>query len=171
MRSKLRHLELAELDLLDEGVWWDVLDGAADGLGGAEDLADGSRGGAGHRARAELLGDGEDVVVGDVAAVRDVLHLLAVARGLLEGADDEGGRARHDLDLGLPVLDEEVARDLQALPVLGGLLDVVADLLRGQTEGAELGAEGTGADWLTADAADDELVLCVWVELWRHWKS
>ena len=42
----------------------------------------------------------------------------------------------------LSVLDLELTRDLEALPVLGGLGDVVTDLLGRQTKGTDLDKNG-----------------------------
>ena len=56
--------------------------------------------------------------------------------------DDERGGGGDDLDLGLPVLDDELNGDFEALPVLRGLGDVVADLLGGEAERAHLGGQG-----------------------------
>ena len=71
-----------------------------------------------------------------------VLVLLSVSGGLVELADDEGRSARNDLHLfhdestithysSLTIHDSELDRDLQTLPVHGGLLDIVTDLLGG----------------------------------------
>ena len=118
-----------------------TIDGASDGLSGAQDLLHDS---------GQLLGLGpglhhpggvDDVVHGDVAVVLDVLHLLPVPGGLLEGLDDEGGGRGDDADLGLPVLDGQLDGDLQALPFGGGLGDVLANLLGGETQGTDLGGQ------------------------------
>ena len=68
-----------------------TVDGAADGLGGAEDLLHDARevarvGAGPHDARRV-----DDVVHRDVAVVTDVLHLLAVARRLLQRLQTKGG--------------------------------------------------------------------------------
>ena len=74
-----------------------------------------------------------------------VLVLLSISGGLVELADDEGRSARNDLHLfhdetslarysSLAVHDSELDRDLQTLPVHGGLLDVVTDLLGGLSD-------------------------------------
>ena len=68
----------------------------------------------------------------------DVLDLLPVPWGLLEGLDDEGRGGRHHGALGLPVLDAELNSDLQTLPVSGGLGDVISHLLGGEAEGTNL---------------------------------
>ena len=68
-------------------------------------------------------------------------HLLPVTWWLLEGLDDEGGGRGDDADLGLPVLDGQLDGDLQALPFGGGLGDVLANLLGGETQGTDLGGQ------------------------------
>lgn len=67
-------------------------------------------------------------------AFRTILDLLAVTRGLLELLDDEGRSRGDDVDLGVTVLDGELAGDLQSLPVSGSLGDVISDLLGGLKE-------------------------------------
>ena len=76
-----------------------TVDGAADGLRGAEDLLHDARevarvGAGPHDARRV-----DDVVHRDVAVVLDVLHLLAVARRLLQRLQEEEGsdHANHKL--------------------------------------------------------------------------
>ena len=71
-----------------------------------------------------------------------VLVLLSVSGRLIELADDEGRSTGNDLHLchdestithysSLTIHDSELDRDLQTLPVHGGLLNVVTDLLGG----------------------------------------
>lgn len=111
-----------------------VVDGAADRHGGAQHLLDGARQVGGARPVPHLARHLDDVLQGDVARVLDVLGLLAVADGLLQGLDDQGGGRGHDLDLGLAVLDDQLDRDAQALPVLGRLLgDILTNLLTQKT--------------------------------------
>lgn len=87
----------------------------------------------------------------------DVLHLLTIAWGLLQGLDDESGRGWDDVDGGLTILDGQPDCDLQALPFLCGLGDVVTDLLGRETEGTDLGSEGRSSGNFTSDSpqADD----------------
>ena len=68
----------------------------------------------------------------------DVLDLLPVPGGLLEGLDDEGGGRGNHADLGLPVLDGQLDSDLQALPFGGGFGDVLANLLGREAERTNL---------------------------------
>lgn len=74
----------------------------------------------------------------------DVLGLLAVADGLLELLDEEGGRGRLDLNLSLTVGNDQLDSDADSLPLLGVLDDVVTDLLRGHTEGSDLRGQDRG---------------------------
>ena len=60
----------------------------------------------------------------------DVLLLLAVSRGLLEGLDNEGRSGGDDRDLSLTVLDGELDGDTETLPVAGGLGDIFTDSVR-----------------------------------------
>ena len=131
-----------------------TVDGAPDGLGGAEDLLHDPGEVPGHGPGPHDARRRDDVVHGDVARVLDVLDLLAVPRGLLERLDDEGGGGGHHADFGLPVLDGELDGDLEALPVLGGLGDVVADLLGGEAERANLGGQGGGGRDLASDGTE-----------------
>lgn len=61
----------------------------------------------------------------------DVLLLLAVTDGLLEGLDDEGGSRGDDRDGGLTVLDGELDGDTESLPVASSLGNVLSNLLGG----------------------------------------
>lgn len=61
----------------------------------------------------------------------DVLLLLSVAQRLLERLDDVGRGGRDDHDGRLTVLADQLDRDVQALPRLGGLDDIIGDLLGG----------------------------------------
>ena len=81
-------------------------------------------------------------------ATTTVLVLLSVSGRLIELADDEGRSAGNDFHLfhdestlthysSLTVHDSELDSDLQTLPIHGGLLDVVTDLLRGLSRHTE----------------------------------
>eukprot|EP00621_Florenciella_sp_RCC1693_P003698 CAMPEP_0182524758 /NCGR_PEP_ID=MMETSP1323-20130603/2010_1 /TAXON_ID=236787 /ORGANISM="Florenciella parvula, Strain RCC1693" /LENGTH=204 /DNA_ID=CAMNT_0024733377 /DNA_START=465 /DNA_END=1081 /DNA_ORIENTATION=- len=133
-----------------------AVDGAAERAGGAKDLLDGALKLARHRALAHLARDVDHLIEGDVAIVLDVLDLLAVAHRLAEALHKEGRRRGDDLGGGLAVHDGELDGHVLALPVHGGLLDVLTDLLRGETERTDLrGKSRSGAD-LTTDGAEDE---------------
>merc|ERR1712001_240019 len=145
-----RTVDLAVIDLVDDVVRVLAVDGAADRLGRAQDLLHHPGELPGHRPGPHHPGSIDDVVQRDVAAVLDILDLLSVARGLFQGLDDEGRGRRYHRDSGLPVLDLELDRHLETLPVAGRLGDVVTDLLRGQTKGTHLrGQGGGGADLAT----------------------
>ena len=85
-----------------------------------------------------------------------MLDLLLVPGGLLQGLDDQGRRGRHDRDLVLAVLHVQAAGHAQALPVGGGLGEVITALLRRQAEGTELGGKRSdGADLTTGHLNED----------------
>lgn len=84
-----------------------------------------------HGSRSELSGDLDDLIQRDVAVVLDVLLLLSVAQRLLERLDDIGRGGRDDLDGSLTVLADQLDSDVQALPGLGSLDDIIGDLLGG----------------------------------------
>merc|ERR1719411_973310 len=144
-------LVVTAVDVVDDVVGGTAIDGASDGLSGAQDLL--------HDAR-QLLGLGpglhdpggvDDVVHGDVAVVLDVLDLLPVPWRLLEGLDDEGRGTGHHTALCLPVLDAELNSDLQTLPVSSGLGDVISHLLGGEAERTNLGGKRGGSSNLASD--------------------
>ena len=58
--------------------------------------------------------------------------LLSITRRFLEGLDDESSRTGYHLNLGLPVLDDQLdgRGDSQPLPFHGCLGNVVSNLLR-----------------------------------------
>jgi hypothetical protein len=146
-----------------------AVDGAADGDAGAENLLDGAGEVLGHGAGAHDPGDLDDVVEGDVPVVLDVLSLLAVALGLLEGLDHQRGSGGHHRDLGLAVLDRQLHGDAQALPVLGRLLGyVLSDLLRGEPKRTDLRGERAGRTDLAAGHSDVHVHHLGGVQFWRH---
>lgn len=88
---------------------------AANGESGTKDLLHDSLQGLGERLEAHGPGNIDDLVQGHALVVLDVLLLLAVARGLLQRADDEGRSTGHDGDGGLTVLDGESDRNTKTL--------------------------------------------------------
>lgn len=58
-----------------------------------------------------------------------IFDLLSVSWGFLQCLDDERGGAGDHADGGLPVLDRQLDGDLETLPVLGSLGDVITDFL------------------------------------------
>merc|ERR1711992_326613 len=135
-------LDVSAVDVVDDVVRCTAIDCASNGLGGSQDLLHDARELLGLGAGPHGAGGVDDVVHRDVAVVLDVLHLLPVPGGLLQGLDDQGGGRGDDADLGLPVLDGQLDGDLQALPFGGGLGDVLANLLGGEAQGTDLGGQG-----------------------------
>merc|ERR1719189_807273 len=111
-----RTVDLPIIDLVDNVVRVLTINSAADRLGRAQDLLHHPGEFPRHGPGPHHPGSVDDVVQRDVAAVLDVLDLLSVARGLLQGLDDEGRSRRHNGDSGLSVLDLELDRHLEALP-------------------------------------------------------
>jgi len=97
-----------------------------------------------------------------------VLDLLAVARRLLQRLDDQRGSGRHDLDLGLAVLHEEFGRDAEALPVQGGLRNIIANLLWREAQRANLRRQRRHSTDLPACHAHVDDLDLVRIKLGRH---
>ena len=88
-----------------------TIDRAADRLSGAEDLLNGALQLARHGAFPHDAGDVDDLVEGNVAAVFDVLDLLAVTWGLLEGADEKRRGAGNHAHRRLTILNRQLHGD------------------------------------------------------------
>jgi len=164
----LWHAVLAIVDLDDDVVWVGAIDLAADRLGSAEDLLDGAGERLGHRADAHLTSDLDDLIESNAALVLDVLDLLLITWGLLESANDERRGRWQNVDLGLSVLDGQLDRDAEALPLGGVLGDIFRDLLWGQTEGTDLGGQSGRGSTLTTSNSENYFMNSSWIELWRH---
>lgn len=108
-------VNLASLDVVRDVLGAAAVNLAADGESSTEDLKDGTLERLGHRAVAHGAGNLDDVVHGNGLGVLDVLLLLAVTRGLLEGLDDQGRGRRHNRDGGLTVLDGELDSHTETL--------------------------------------------------------
>ena len=147
LESSLRDLSLQVARIFS-------VDRASDGRAGSEDFLDGTREGLGAGAGSHLPGNIDNLVEGDVSIVLDVLGLLPVPGGLLQSADDQGGSRRNNIDDGITILDGELDRDLQSLPVLGGLGDIVSNLLWGKTERSNLRGKGRSSSDFTSDCSD-----------------
>lgn len=151
-------LDLTSVDTLNDGVRVLAVDGAADRLGSAEDLLDGTGKALGERLEAHLAGDLDNLVEGDVATVLDVLLLLAVTRGLLERLDDERRGRGDDRDGSLTVLNGKLDSDTETLPVTSGLGNVFTDLLGRETKRTNLGGKRRrGTDLTTGGTEVDDL--------------
>lgn len=105
-----------------------------------------------------------DLVKRDGLGVLDVLLLLAVTRGLLEGLDDKGGGGGNDRDGGLTVLDGQADGDAETLPVASGLGDIFTDLLGRKTERTDLGRKGGRGTDLTSGGTEVNDLLLIGVE-------
>src|SRR5699024_1837611 len=108
---------------------------------------------ASHAARTHGPCNLDDLVHGQVATVFDVLHLLSVASRLLQRLDDQRGGGRDHCDGRLSVLNDQLAGDLEAFPVGGGLGNVITDLFRRQTKGTDFGSERRGGTYLTTNSS------------------
>jgi len=136
-----RNLNLARLNVVGDVLGAAAIDLAAGGESGTENLLDGTLELLGHGLVGHDAGNGDDLVKRDGLGVLDVLLLLAVTRRLLEGLDDEGRSGRNDGYGCLTVLDGQLDRDAESLPVTRGLGDIFTDLLWRQTERTDLGGE------------------------------
>lgn len=115
--------------------------------------------------------DLDDLVERDGLGVLDVLLLLTVTRGLLEGLDDQGRGGGNDRDGGLTVLDGQADGDTETLPVAGGLGDIFTDLLGRKTERTDLGRKGGRGTDLTSGGTEVNDLLLVGVEFGSFAKS
>ena len=168
MHLVLGDLVVTAVDEALDGAGSHAVDSAANRLAGAEDLLAGASEGGSHGAGTHDAGNADEVVLGDVAVVLDVLLLLLVTDGLVEGLDDESGSAGDDLDGGLTVLHDELAGDTETLPVLGSLGDIITDLFGVETEGTDLGGKSGTGGGLTTDNLDEDLLLFVGVDFRGH---
>ena len=175
----LRDLDLARLDVVRDVLGAAAVDLAAGGESSTEDFLDGTLKVLGHRLEAHGAGDVDDLVEGNALGVLDVLLLLPVTRGLLKGLDDERRGRRNNRDSSLTVLDGQLDRDTETLPVASGLGDIFTDLysksalflstsffcrekrtLGRKTKGTDLGSERRrGTDFTTSGSQVDDLNL------------
>lgn len=128
MRSFKRTLNLARLNVVGDVLGAAAINLAASAERSTEDLLDGALQVLGHRLEAHGAGDLNDLIEGNALGVLDVLLLLAVTRGLLEGLDDERRGRGNNGDGGLTVLDGQLDRDAETLPVASSLGDIFTDL-------------------------------------------
>ena len=162
-----------------------TVNSAADRLGSTKDLLADSTELSGHGPGPHGASSLVDVVHGDVPVVLDILHLLPVPRGLLQGLDDEGGGGGNNRDGGLrdgnmncgqyslalfylSVLDLQLNRHLQTLPLGGVLGNVVTNLLGGQTQGTHLRGKGGGGSNLSSDGSQVDVLHLIGIKLRGH---
>lgn len=158
-------VNLASLDVIANILGAATIDLAANRESGTEDLKDGTLELLGKRTVLHDACDVENLIKSNGLGVLDVLLLLAVTRGLLEGLDDKGRGGGNNRDSGLTVLDGESDRDTETLlqisktrvsnlrprtesfdraisyPVTSVLGNVFTNLLGRQTEGTDLGGQ------------------------------
>jgi len=164
----LRYFELSVVNLVDDVMRRFAVDGAADGLSGAQDLLDGAFQLTSHGSLLHDAGNVDDFFEWNISAVLDVLDLLAVTRRFLESADEKSRGAGNDADGSLTVLDRQLDGDAETFPVLGGFGDVITDLLGRKTEWSNLRSKGgSGSDFTTDGTKADNLDFSG-IELGRH---
>jgi hypothetical protein len=161
----LGNVNLASLDIVRDILGAAAIDLAADGESSTQNLKDGTLERLGHGASAHGAGNLNNVIEGDGLVVLDVLLLLAVTGGLLEGLDDQGRGGGNNRDGSLPILDGQAHCDAQPFPVSGVLGDIFTNLLGRQTKGTDLGGQSRlGSDLTTSHTQVNDLHL-IGVEL------
>merc|ERR1711970_1467605 len=128
-----RDFELSVVNLVDDVMRRFAVDGAADGLSGAQDLLNGAFQLTSHGSLLHDAGNVDDFFEWNISAVLDVLDLLAVTRRFLESTDEKSRGAGNDADGSLTVLDRQLDGDAETFPVLGGF-------------GSDFTTDGTKAD-------------------------
>lgn len=108
-------VDLTRLDGVDDRLRGLAVNLASNAVRRSENLLDSAGKRLGEGLVPHSPGNLNDLVEGDGLVVLDVLFLLAVTGGLLQGADDEGRGGRNDGDGGLTVLDGELDRDAETL--------------------------------------------------------
>lgn len=107
-------VNLAVINLLEDNLGRLAVDAAANAVGSAKNFLDGTLQLLRERLEAHLTGNLDDFIKADRLVVLDILLLLAVPWGLLEGLDDERRGGGNDRDGGLTVLDSELDSHAQA---------------------------------------------------------
>lgn len=121
---------------------------------GSQDLTDGAAELTGKGLAAHLAGNINNLIQGQVTVMLNVLFLLTITRGLLQGLDDHAGSAGLHLKGGNTVGNSELNTDTEALVVKSGLGNIILDLLSGDTEGTNLlGQSGTST--FTTNSTDE----------------
>jgi hypothetical protein len=122
------NLNLASLYIIRDVLWATAIDLAASAEGSTKNLQNGALQVLGHRLEPHCARNGDDLVKGHTLSVLDVLLLFAVSGRLLKGLDDERRGGGNDGNSSLTVLNGQLDRDAQSLPVSGGLGNVFTDL-------------------------------------------
>lgn len=143
MRLLFGDLNLARLDVIGDVLGAATVNLAASAKRSAKDFFDGALQIFGHGLEAHGAGNVDDLIEGNALGVLDVLLLLPVTWRLLEGLDDERRGRRHNGNCSLTVLDGQLDRDAETLPVASGLGNVFTDLY------TELAATELCSTWRT----------------------
>mmetsp|Transcript_8710 Transcript_8710/g.12824 ORF Transcript_8710/g.12824 Transcript_8710/m.12824 type:complete len:203 (+) Transcript_8710:614-1222(+) len=167
-RLLLGAVELVVVDGGLQGSGLHALDGAADGVAGAEDLLHGALELLREGLVAHLSDDLEELGLGQVARVLDVLDLLSVTEGLLELLDDQAGGVRLNVDLGSSVLNGQLHGDTNALPSAGALDNVITDLLRRHAQRTDLRGQHGRRGLLASILPQEDDLHLVGVKLGGH---
>ena len=146
-----------------------LVDGTSDRSGGTQDFLDGTLEGLGHGLAPHDASNLDDIVEGHVAVmeVGGTLGLLLLG-SFLQSLDNQSRGGGLEGDGSLTVLDLKLHGDTKTLPVLGGLGDIITNLLGGKTEGTDLGGKRRGSSGHTSDNTEVQNLNFIGVELGRH---
>lgn len=99
----------------------------------------------------------KDIIHGDVAIVFNILDLLPVTWRFLQSLDDKSGSRWNHINLSLTILNGQLDGDFETFPVLGGLGDIITNLLGRQTQRTDFGSQSGSSCYFTTDGtkADD----------------
>merc|ERR1740121_3409558 len=166
--SSLGALELLVVDRLLDICGLHAVDRATNRPARAKYLLHRARERLGQTLATHLPGDVEESILCDVAAMLDVLGLLAVTHGLLQLLDEKARGVRLHIDLRSTVLDGEPHCHTDAFPGASALHDVVSHLLWRHAQGPHLGCEHGGRGLPPAVLAQLHNLDLVGIELGRH---
>lgn len=119
MEEETHTINLPRLDLIADILGASSINLASNAESSSENLKDSSFQLLSQGASAHDTSDLNDLIERDGLGVLDVLLLLAVTGGLLEGLDDQRRGGGHDGDLGLSVLDGESHGDAETFLLRG----------------------------------------------------
>lgn len=164
-KKQILTVNLTVVDSINGDVGGLAVDSSTNRLSSTENLLDGAGKLLGKGLVSHLTSNVDDLFQRNVAVVLDILLFLAVSWGLLEGSDDERGSSRDNRHGSLTVLNSKLDSDTNTLVLLGGLSNVLTDLLGGKTKRTDLGSKSGGStDFTTGGSQVDDLNL-IGVEL------
>lgn len=136
-------LSLTAVDLSRDVLGALLIDSAADGDAGTEDLLDRAGEVDGHRllGLSHGLGNGDNLLELEITVVSHILGLLSISAGLLKSLDEEGSSSGEDSDRALSVLDSDLNLNLDTSPLGGSLLNILTDFLGRETDRTALGGK------------------------------